>query len=431
MTTETKTDVQFTPILLGSDFNVYGMARSFYELYGKPVKAFASIQLAPTRFTKVVDLELIDGFDEDPVWIESMREIKKCYADHDEPVILIGCGDGYAELISKHKAELSDTFVCPYIDFDLLKQLNNKENFYKICDQYNLPYPKTSIVTKQMHDEGGRIEQPFDYPVALKPANSVEWLDVHFEGRKKAFRIQSREEFDRIVDLAYTNGYKSDFILQDFIPGDDSNMRVLNAYVDQNHHVKMMCLGHPLLEDPSPSAIGNYVAILPEYNQAVYDQIQAFLEAIQFTGYANFDMKYDSRDQTFKLFEINLRQGRSSFFVTLNGYNLADWVVQDYVTGQLENQETVYGNRDESKRQLWLGVPARVFKKYARDNEEKAIAVDLINRKQFGTTFAYSKDMNPKRWLLNKWMNHIYAKNFDRYFAENKGRTIEKVFLLF
>ena len=36
-------------------------------------------------------------------------------------------------------------------------------------------------------------------------------------------------------------------------------MRVLNAYVDQNHQVRMMCLGHPLLEDPSPEAIGNWL----------------------------------------------------------------------------------------------------------------------------------------------------------------------------
>src|SRR5699024_666210 len=111
-----------------------------------------------------------------------------------------------------------------------------------------------------------------------------------------------------IVGKIYDNGYKSDLILQDFVPGDDSNMRVLNAYVDQYHHVKMMCLGHPLLEDPAPSAIGNYVAIIPEYTETIYQNIQKFLEAIEFTGYANFDMKYDVRDQTFKLFEINLRQ---------------------------------------------------------------------------------------------------------------------------
>ena len=31
------------------------------------------------------------------------------------------------------------------------------------------------------------------------------------------------------------------------------------------------------------------------------------------------------------------------------------------------------------------------------------------------------KDMNPKRFALLTWMNHNYAKNFDRYFEENKG----------
>lgn len=44
-------------------------------------------------------------------------------------------------------------------------------------------------------------------------------------------------------------------------------MRVLNAYVDEDHQVRMMCLGHPLLEDPTPASIGNYVVIMPDYNE--------------------------------------------------------------------------------------------------------------------------------------------------------------------
>ncbi|UQS86732.1 carboxylate--amine ligase [Nicoliella spurrieriana] len=414
-------ETDFTPILLGSDFNCYGMARSLYEKYGKPVKAYAEIQLAPTRFTKIVDLELIPGFSEDPQWIQAMRKLKQQYANHSEPVILIGCGDGYAELISKHKDELSDVFVCPYVDYDLIRQLNSKENFYRTCDKYNLPYPKTKIISKAMYESTTPIEQPFGYPVALKPTNSVEWLDVHFEGRKKAFVIKSAAEFNDIVGKIYDNGYTSDLILQDFIPGDDSNMRVLNAYVDKHHHVKMMCLGHPLLEDCAPSAIGNYVAIIPEYNQTIYNQIQTFLEAIEFTGYANFDMKYDVRDGSFKLFEINLRQGRSSFFVTLNGYNLADWVVQDYAFDSLSDQAPVYANQDPAKYYLWLGVSVAVFKQYAKDNAEKQAALKLIDQNQYGTTFWYSKDRNLKRWALMKWMFHNYSKNFAKYFAINKG----------
>ncbi len=71
--------------------------------------------------------------------------------------------------------------------------------------------------------------------MALKPANSVAWLSVDFEGRKKAFIIDNRTEFEEIVSRIYRAGYQYEMIVQDFIPGDDSNMRVLNAYVDENH----------------------------------------------------------------------------------------------------------------------------------------------------------------------------------------------------
>lgn len=410
--------LDFTPVLLGSDFNAYGMARSLYEIYGKPVKAFAQTQLAPTRFTKIVDLELIPGFSEDPVWINTMKQIKQRYANHKEPVILIGCGDGYAELIAKHKAELEDVFICPYIDYDLLKKLNDKENFYKLCDKYDLPYPKTKIISKAMYTSGEPIDQPFGYPVALKPANSVEWLDIHFEGRKKAFIIKSEAEFKDVVAKSYDNGYTSDFILQDFIPGDDSNMRTLNVYVDKNHKVKLMCLGHPLLEDPAPAAIGNYVAIIPDYNEEIYTKVKTFLEEINFHGYANFDIKFDKRDNSYKLFEINVRTGRSSFFVTLNGHKLADWVVQDYAFDSLKDKPTVYANKDQSQYFLWLGVTPKIFEKYAKENEAKKQAMEMISEGRYGDTFWYAKDKNIKRFALYKWMMHNYAKSFNRYFVE-------------
>lgn len=422
---ETESGKKFTPILLGSDMNVYGMARAFHELYGGTVKAYADIQLAPTRYTKILSLTLHPGFSEDPVFIEKMREIAKEYQNHDEPVILIGCGDGYAELISKHKDELSKTFVCPYVDYDLLKSLNNKESFYHVADEHGLPHPLTKIITKDMYENKTDMDVPFDFPVALKPANSVEWLDIHFEGRKKAFTIHSQEEYMSIVGKIYDNGYKSDLILQDFIPGDDSNMRVLNAYVDQDHHVKMMCLGHPILEDPTPQSIGNYVAIVPEFNQDVYDRVQKFLEDIEFTGYANFDMKYDSRDDTFKFFEINLRQGRSSFFVTLNGYNLAKYVVEDYVEGSLEKEPTVYANKNKAQHKLWLGVPVKVFNKYAAKNDATEYADELIKQDRVGTTVFYDKDKSFRRWLLLTYMFHNYVKRFDQYFQENKGRDFK------
>ena len=417
---------KFTPILLGSDINVYGMARSFNEAYGIKVKALADTQLAATRYSKIVDVELHQGFSEDPTFMEVMKKKMDLYKDHEEPVILIACGDGYAELLAKHKDELSKIFVVPYIDYDLLEKLISKEGFYEIAEEYGLPYPKTKIITMDDFKSGDYMDVPFDFPVELKPEDPVSWLDVHFEGRKKAFTIHDKDEFKDIVGKIYGNGYKADLILQDFIPGDDSNMRVLNAYVDKDHQVKMMCMGHPLLEDPTPQSIGNYMAILPEYNEKLYEQVQTFLEKLNYTGMANFDIKYDERDGQYKFFEINLRQGRSSFYVTLNGYNLAKWYVDDYVEDNLKDKDTVYGNKLKSKYMLWLGVPAKIFKEYAYENEAKDTAEELIHEGRYGTTVFYDKDRGFKRWLLMKYMFHNYFARYKKYYQVNKGQYFEK-----
>ena len=416
----------FTPILLGSDINVYGMARSFHEAYGIKVQAWGASTLAPTRYSNIVDIEVHPGFTEDPTFIEVMRDKIKEYQDHPEPVILISCGDGYSELLAKHKAELEQAFIVPYIDYDLLEKLISKEGFYEVCEQYGLPYPKTHIITMQDYQDGSYEDVPFPFPVALKHEDPVSWLDVQFEGRKKAFVIKDFAEFKDIVGKIYTNGYKEDLILQDFIPGDDSHMRVLNAYVDKDHQVKMMCLGHPMLEDPTPQSIGNYMAILPAYDEKLYETVQSFLEKINYTGMANFDIKFDERDGQYKFFEINLRQGRSSFYVTLNGYNLAKWYIDDYVEDSLKGKETVYGNKLESTHMLWLGVPEKIFKEYAVENPAKDEALKLIEAGKVGTTVFYDKDSSFKRWLLMKYMFHNYYKRFKTYFEVNKGQYFEK-----
>lgn len=397
---------QFQPILLGSDINVYGMARSFHEEYGIVSEAHSAALLSPTKYSKIVSVTPHPNFDEPEGFIQAMRLLMKKYQDDSRKLLLVPCGDVYTELVTHFKEELSERFICPTVSEDIQELLSNKVTFYETCENYGLPYPETLIVTKEDF-EAGNVEIPFDYPVALKPANSVEYLDIQFDGRKKAYMLSNFEEVQDILSKIYTQGYQSEMICQNFIPGDDSRMRVLNAYVDQNHQVRMMCLGHPLLEDPTPEAVGNYVAIMPDYNEAIYQKIKNFLEKINYVGFANFDMKYDERDGEYKLFEINLRQGRSSFYVTLGGYNLAKYLVEDYVLG-VPFTNTEYGKSNK----LWIGVPKRILKKYIVDGSDKEAAMSYLKNKQYGSTIFYDKDMNFKRYLL---VNHIFYQYIGRY----------------
>lgn len=410
------TQTKFQPILLGSDFNVYGMARAFHEQYQIKSIAYSAGELSPTKYSKIVEIRPFKGFNEDETFLNVLHQFMEEHKHDDIKYLLIACGDGYAQLVSRYKEELSKFFIVPYIDYDLYQQLENKINFYEMCEKYDLPYPSTVVADYSIkNDIPAFVDQiKFTYPMVLKPNDSIEYLKYDFEGKKKAFFIESREEMIDILTKLYHSGYQAEMIIQDMIPGDDSKMRVLNAYVDQNHKVRMMCLGHPLLEDPSPVAVGNYLAILPDFNEEIYQLIQNFLESINYTGFANFDMKFDERDQKYKLFEINLRQGRSSYYVTLNGYNMAKYITEDRIFN-LPFTETIYGKGHK----LWLGAPKELIQEYVSDPELKAEITNFINKKAYGSTVFYAKDS-----LMNKLINYYtfsrYKKHFKMYFKKVK-----------
>lgn len=405
---------RFQPILLGSDINVYGMARAFHEAYGIVSDAYAYFQLSPTKFSRIVNVHIVPKFDTFEVFRSFMLDLGRRLKaeDPDRVLLLIPCGDVYANLLSRCGDSLRGYFVYNTLDEALSRRLSYKATFYRMCEQYHLPHPKTRTVTAEDVRAKAYRDLPFGFPVAMKPANSVEWLDIDFEGRKKAYIIDTPEELDTIINRAYDAGYTSEMVIQDFIPGDDSRMRVLNAYVDQHHRVRMMFLGHPMLEDPTPVAIGNYAAIMPDYNEGVFRTIKAFLEDIGYEGVANFDMKYDERDGEYKLFEINLRQGRSSYFVTLNGFNLATYFVDDLVEDTPFDGDTVFGRGDK----LWLEIPRSIFRTYVADGPDKRRGLDMLKSGDWGTTLEYRRDMNPLRWLMIRHMFSIYRKNYAQWF---------------
>lgn len=406
----------FQPILLGSDINAYGMARAFHEAYGIASIAFAYFQLSPTKFSKIIDVHVVPHFSDPDVFLSTLEDFAHAWQQSHPSckLLLVPCGDVYSKLLSQVHEQLHDLYAFHYIPEDMARRLSMKDTFYEICEAYHLPHPKTLALNADDVKAEAYKNLPFDFPIAMKPANSTEWLSVDFPGRKKAFIIDTPQELEDLIQKSYAAGYTDTMILQEFIPGDDSHMRVLNAYVDQHHRVRMMFLAHPLLEDPTPEAIGNYAAIIPDYNEEICMQIKAFLEDVRYVGFANFDLKYDERDHQYKLFEINLRQGRSSYCVTLNGYNLARYLVDDLIADTEFDGKTIIGKGDS----LWLEIPRSLFKRYVADGSSKDKAMEMLHAGKWGTTLSYSRDRNIMRWLQTQHMFNIYKKRYPMYFRK-------------
>lgn len=404
----------FQPIFLGSDSNVYGMARSFYEAYHIRSKAICSTKLAPTKYSKIIDIYTIPDVDHESVFAKRLHQFHQEQLDPQVTYLLIACGDHYAKLVSSYQNELKALYRFTTISTELYSKLEEKASFYQQCERYGLPYPKTIILTKDNQtDYLDPTTFPFAFPVVLKASDSISYVKLDFPGKKKAYTLDTLTEVQTVLNHIYTAGYTKEMILQEFIPGDDSHMRVMNVYIDQHHEIRSLALGHPILEDPSPASIGNYVAILPDENKQLEQQIEHFLRAIGYTGFANFDFKYDARDQTYKVFEINLRQGRSSFFATLMGCNLAIPITEELIF-QTPRTKTIYPTINK----IWLGAPMLLIYHYTKHKELRKQLRHAFFHHHYGSTLFYKKDFSCKRWLLQTYAFARYTLKFRRYFTK-------------
>ena len=120
-------------------------------------------------------------------------------------------------------------------------------------------------------------------------------------------------------------------LLQEYIPGPDTRLGVVNAYCARDGSVPWLVQGQPLLQERTPEGTGNYAAVLVEpvrQDTALLDTLRGLLQAAGWRGYANFDLKYDRRG-TPVLFELNPRPGRASFYCDAAGAPLARPLVED------------------------------------------------------------------------------------------------------
>ncbi|HSJ39109.1 MAG TPA: ATP-grasp domain-containing protein [Planococcus sp. (in: firmicutes)] len=389
--------------------NAYGMARSFYEAYGVKSLVLGRVNLSATEHSSILDFRLIEDLNEDETFLPAMLNIAA--QNKGKKLLLLACGDDYAKLIIQNKDKLTPHFAVPYIDEKLMDRLVLKENFYDICEQYGFSYPRTDLCTYETYKD---FSPNFVYPIIIKASNSVAYWDCSFPGKKKVFIAHDETEKDAILEAIYSSSYKDNLTIQEFIPGDDSFMRVLNAYVGKDGKVKLMALGNPILEEHSPEGIGSYAAIINTFDEKLLDKVRSFLEDIGYTGFANFDMKYDARDDTYKLFEINLRNGRSSYYVTASGHNLMQYVADDHIFNK--PQQLVYAK----DKHLWLIIPKSVLFKYAQNEDLKKEAKRLIKEGKATNSLFYKKDFNPRRWVKLSLNNLNYHRKYKKYF-NNKG----------
>lgn len=354
-------DLPLLPVILGADIGVYALARAFHEEYGVRSIVVSGAALGPVARSSIIDNVLL-GPDASPV--DMVDRLVQLAQEHPgRRLVLLANSDWLVRVVVRHRARLEPHYVVPFLSEELLDRIADKATFAEICAGLDIDVPRTIVQDFAGAGESGWRPAPVDiaYPLIAKAASSADYQDVHFAGKKKVFEIADEAELAALWVSLAAAGFRGRFVVQDLVPGDDTQMRSITAYVDSRGEITLLCSAHVLLEEHTPSGLGNPAAMITQRIEPMLEQARRFLRSTGYVGFANFDVKVDPRDGTYRFFEVNPRIGRNNYYLTAAGANPMRFLVQDRVEGRAVAPVVV------EKQILYSILPPRLLLRYVLD----------------------------------------------------------------
>ncbi|MBR5227083.1 MAG: carboxylate--amine ligase [Clostridia bacterium] len=408
-----KKEVEFEVVIVGSDINAYYMARNFHEEYGVKSHWIGKVKMPATNLSSIGTAEYVEDLWDKEVFKNTLINYAK--QREGKKLILIGTNDFYVRNIIENKDELEKYYLFNCISEELFNNLALKDVFYTKYETYDIDFPNTYIFncgTEKELDENKLKSLMF--PIIVKPGHNVNYYKHGFPGQAKVYKLNTKEEVVETVDKIKNAGYTDNLIIQEYIPGDDSMLFDAVIYCNKDSKAQFITFAQIGLQEHTPTGIGNCTVLVNGYNQFgntknIVNRLKKFAEKIGYKGPGEFDLKYDERDKKFKVLEINPRQGRSSYYPTACGFNIAKYLVDDLIYNK--NKKFKYIDTEVALS----FVPMHVIKKYVKNKELKNKVLTLKRQKKLINPLVYKKDMNfaRKKWLFKRDVN--YCRKYKKY----------------
>lgn len=250
---------------------------------------------------------------------------------------------------------------------DIGTRIFEKNWQYELAEKSGMPVPRNvRFAAGTQPDVAG-----FRYPLILKPSSRAETAG------DRVFRLRlfdTADELARTLDEIARDFPGREFQLGENIPGEPDQLYTVGSYSNLGGRVLRSYTGRKRTQWPyyhGMASVAESLA-LPEN---VVDDARRLLEAARFHGISQVEMKYDARDQRYKLMEIN---GRSWLWVKLSAFSGVNLPLIQY-----------YDLTDDARLQAALEAPQRndrffVFDFHVRLNDradERALIESLRREK--------------------------------------------------
>jgi predicted ATP-grasp superfamily ATP-dependent carboligase/ubiquinone/menaquinone biosynthesis C-methylase UbiE len=273
-------------------------------------------------------------------WVDALEALGPRF----HGAILLPIDDLAATLVGDHQDRLAKVFRLPSAPIGIHRRLASKRELWHICRELALPTPRSTFPA----DESELIEQAEDrgYPIVLKRAEP--WFAPRDPGAPSVAIVRDRRE---LLD-AYArmeSDVQPQVMVQDYIPGGSDSVWMFNAYVGAGARCRCAFTGRKLRQtgaETGPTTLG-----VCEANPEVVEIAERLLGALDYRGIVDMGVRYDARDGSYRLLDVNPRLGSTfRLFVSDDGLDVVRALHLD-LTGRAVPESTTPDGRK------WIDEP--------------------------------------------------------------------------
>jgi len=214
------------------------------------------------------------------------------------PAVLIPTDDAGAIFLAEHGDALRPQFLFPRPPSHLPRLLAGKYSMFQMCDDLGIPCPLSVIPESQT--AAMDFAAIAGFPLVAKLASP--WTSGGLRSTSIIRDTQSLEEI-------YTDCSRASvgLMLQEFIPGGSGHDWFFHGYCDGNSACRPAFTGVKERSYPAHAGLTSLGRSTP--NCRLRDQVVRLLAEISYRGIVDIDIRWDARDDQYKLLDFNPRLG--------------------------------------------------------------------------------------------------------------------------
>jgi D-aspartate ligase len=314
---------QHPVVILNMAYTGLGIARNLYW-YGMPIVGVTAKRDIVGNHTRRAQVVFAPDSAESPQELSDFL-VQMAGRFAAKPV-LFATRDQDVSFVEQFRGELAPHYLLPIPNEGVLSLLLDKWSMAQAAQAADIPMPVTHRLSGL--DEIQQLGNRLPFPCVVKPITSSEWRgdrEWKLIGQRKAFSVHSYEEL--LSEYKTISQVTPQILLQELIPGPDSNLYTFGCYFDRNSDLKGSFFGRKLLQYPAGFGTGFVVECAAP--SAVQEYSVRLLQSLRYHGVAECEFKLDGRDGKFKFIEANARHWDQHRLSTACGVNLSELAYLD------------------------------------------------------------------------------------------------------